>query len=59
MTAKDAFTLTSREWAELEEKYSVVAHLPADRMLARLLKDASKNEQKALALGIMVGRASR
>jgi hypothetical protein len=31
MSAKDAFTFTSREWAELEEKYSVVAHLPADR----------------------------
>ena len=29
------------------------------KMLARLLKDASKNEQKAMALGVMVGRASR
>lgn len=58
MTAKDAFTLTPKEWADLEAKYSDVAHPPADRMLARLLKDASKNEMKALALGIMVGRAS-
>jgi hypothetical protein len=59
MTAKDAFKLTAREWVDLEEQYSQVACLPADRMLARLLKDASKNEMKALALGIMVGRASR
>lgn len=59
MTAKDAFTLTAREWADLEAKYSDVACLPAERMLTRLLKDASKNEQKAMALGIMVGRASR
>ena len=58
-TAKDAFTLSAREWAELEKTYSEVACLPADKMLARLLKDASKNEQKAMALGIMVGRTSR
>jgi len=58
-TAKDAFALSAREWADLERKYSEVACLPADKMLARLLKDASRNEQKAMALGIMVGRASR
>lgn len=58
-TAKDAFALSAREWAELERKYSEVACLPADKMLARLLKDASRNEQKAMALGIMVGRASK
>ena len=58
-TAKDAFTLSAREWAELEKTYSEVACLSAPKMLARLLKDASKNEQKAMALGIMVGRASR
>ena len=58
-TAKDAFSLSAREWADLERKYSEVAWLPADKMLARLLKDASRNEQKAMALGIMVGRASK
>lgn len=58
-TAKDAFALSAREWADLERKYSEVACLPADKMLARLLKDASRNEQKAMALGIMVGRASK
>jgi hypothetical protein len=58
-TAKDAFALSAREWADLERKYSEVACLPADKMLARLLKDASRNEQKAMALGIMIGRASR
>lgn len=58
-TAKDAFTFSAREWEELERTYARVACLPADRMLDRLLKDASKNEQKAMALGIMVGRASR
>jgi hypothetical protein len=58
-TAKDAFALSAREWADLERKYSEVACLPADKMLSRLLKDASRNEQKAMALGIMAGRASR
>ena len=58
-TAKDAFALSAREWADLERKYSEVACLPADKMLARLLKDASKNEQKYLALGVMVGRMSK
>lgn len=58
-TAKDAFALSAREWADLERKYSEVACLPADKMLSRLLKDASRNEQKAMALGIMVGRASK
>ena len=58
-TAQDAFALSAREWADLERKYSEVACLPADKMLARLLKDASRNEQKAMALGIMVGRASK
>lgn len=58
-TAKDAFTLTAREWADLERKYSEVACLPADKMLARLLEGASKEQQKYLALGIMLGRMSR
>jgi hypothetical protein len=33
--------------------------LPADKLVARLLEGAGKEQQKYLALGIMVGRASR
>lgn len=59
MTAKDSFSFTAREWAQLEEEYSEVAHLPADRLTARLLSGATKEQQKFLALGIMIGRMSR
>jgi len=58
-TAKDAFSLSAREWAALERKYADVMALPADKMLARLLEGASKEQQKYLALGVMVGRQSR
>jgi hypothetical protein len=58
-TAKDAFTLSAREWAALERKYADVMALPAEKMLARLLEGASKDQQKYLALGVMIGRASR
>ena len=58
-TAKDAFTPSAREWADLERKYADVMALPAEKMLARLLEGASKEQQKYLALGVMVGRMSR
>jgi len=58
-TAKDAFSLSAREWAALERKYADVMALPAEKMLARLLEGASKDQQKYLALGVMIGRASR
>lgn len=59
MSALDAFSFTPREWAKLEAEYLEVASLGAEKMCARLLKDATKDQQKFLALGIMCGRASR
>ena len=58
-TAKDAFSLSARDWAKLERKYAEVMVLPADKLVARLLEGASKEQQKYLALGIMVGRMSK
>ena len=59
MTAKDAFSLTPTEWNRVEEIYRRVAGLPAEDMLVELLAGASATQQQYLALGIMVGRASR
>ena len=59
MTAKDAFSLTPAEWNRVEEIYRRVAGLPAEDMLVELLAGASRDQQQYLALGIMVGRASR
>ena len=59
MTAKDAFSLTPAEWDRVEERYRTVADLPAEEMLAELLAGASRDQQQYLALGVMVGRASR
>jgi len=59
MTAKDAFSLTPAEWDRVEERYRKVDGLPAEEMLAELLAGASATQQQYLALGIMVGRASR
>ena len=59
MTAKDAFSLTPAEWDWVEEIYSKVAGMPAEEMLVELLAGASATQQRYLALGIMVGRASR
>ena len=59
VTAKDAFSLTPAEWDRVEERYSKVAGLPAEDMLAELLAGASATQQQYLALGVMVGRASR
>ena len=59
MTAKDAFSLTPREWDQVEKRYMKVSGLPAEEMLAELLAGASRDQQQFLALGIMVGRASK
>lgn len=59
MTAKDAFSLSPKEWDMVEEKYRKASHLPAEEMLVQLLAGATVSQQQYLALGIMVGRASR
>ena len=59
MTARDAFSLTPAEWERVEERYKNVSRLPAEDMLVELLAGASATQQQYLALGIMVGRASR
>ena len=59
MTAKDAFSLSPKQWDEVEEKYRQASGLPAEEMLVQLLAGASSDQQAYLALGIMVGRASR
>ena len=59
MTAKDAFSLTPAEWDRVEERYRKVAGMPAEEMLVELLAGASRDQQQYLALGIMVGRASK
>ena len=59
MTAKDAFSLSPAEWDRVEERYRKVAGMPAEDMLAELLAGASATQQQYLALGVMVGRASR
>jgi len=59
MTAKDAFSLTPAEWDRVEEIYRRVAGLPAEDMLVQLLAGASRDQQQYLAIGIMIGRASR
>ena len=59
MTAKDAFSLSTAEWDQVEEIYRKVSCLPAEEMLAELLAGASRDQQQYLALGIMIGRASR
>ena len=59
MTARDAFSLTPTEWERVEERYKNVSCLPAEDMLVELLAGASRDQQQYLALGIMVGRASR
>lgn len=59
MTAKDAFSLSPRQWEELEDRYGKVAGLEPEEMLAALLRGTTIEQQEYLALGIMVGRASR
>ena len=59
MTAKDAFSLAPAEWDRVEERYKNVSCLPAEDMLVELLAGASRDQQQYLAIGIMIGRASR
>lgn len=59
MTALDAFSLSPADWEDVESSYEAVDGLPAEEMLVRLLHNTTKEQQKWLALGLMVGRASR
>lgn len=60
MTAKDAFSLTPAEWDPAHLSISLlVSGLPAEEMLVELLAGANATQQQYLALGIMVGKASR
>ena len=59
MTALDAFSLSESDWEEVESSYEEVDGKPAEEMLACLLQNTTKEQQKWLALGLMVGRASR
>ena len=59
MTAKDAFSLTPAEWDRVEERYRKVSGLPAEELLVELLAGANATQQQYLALGVMIGRASR
>lgn len=59
MTALDAFSLSEKDWEEVEMCYEAVNGLPAEEMLVQLLHRTTAEQQKWLALGLMVGRASR
>jgi hypothetical protein len=69
MTALDAFALSPGEWDAVEARYeAALAKVDlkdteldqASQLVADLLQDlTAKDEQKAFALGIIVGRASR
>ena len=69
MTALDAFSLTPAEWEDVEASYeaalaetSQTAGKDAERaegLLLALLQNTTTEQQKWLALGLMVGRASR
>ena len=69
MTALDAFALSPGEWDAVEARYeAALAKVDpkdteldqASQLVADLLQDlTAKAEQKAFALGIIVGRASR
>lgn len=68
MTAIDAFSLSAADWEDVEASYeAALAEASAgskkdwDRaegLLVRLLQNTTTEQQKWLALGIMVGRAS-
>lgn len=69
MTALDAFSLTPAEWEDVEASYeaalaetSQTAGKDVERaegLLLTLLQNTTTEQQKWLALGLMVGRASR
>ncbi len=58
ITVLDAFSLSQAEWEEVELLYESCLGLTAEEMLVRMLQGAGKEQQKFLALGIMVGRQS-
>ena len=69
MTALDAFSMTPAEWEDVEASYeaalaetSQTAGKDVERaegLLLALLQNTTTEQQKWLALGLMVGRASR
>ena len=69
MTALDAFSLSPAEWEDVEASYeaalaetSQTAGKDVERaegLLLALLQNTTTEQQKWLALGLMVGRASR
>ncbi len=66
MTALDAFSLTPAQWEDVEASYEAAlaeAAGPdwtrAEKLLVQLLHNSTTEQQKWLALGLMVGRASR
>jgi len=69
MTALDAFSLTPAEWEDVEASYeAALAETSqtagkdlerAEGLLLALLQNTTTEQQKWLALGLMVGRASR
>ena len=68
MTVADAFGFSEKQWSELEGRYEVANEIASqpdcrmeypERLMVELLKGLSDVEKMALALGIMVGRASR
>lgn len=69
MTVLDAFSLSQKDWDELDDRYEAAMEKvdrkdteldQASQLVADLLREiTAKNEQKAFALGIIVGRMSR
>ena len=69
MTALDVFSLSPADWEDVENSYgealegtSKVGWSDLERaevLLIQLLQNTTIEQQKWLALGIMVGRASR
>ena len=71
MTAFDAFCLSERQWDQIERQYEEALERAMEsqgspeygleypeRLLVALLDGLSDIEKMALALGVMVGRAS-
>lgn len=68
MTALDAFSLSREDWEDVEASYEAALSETsptagkdwgrAEQMLVSLLQNTTPEQQKWLALGIMVGRAS-
>lgn len=66
MTALDAFSLSPAEWEDVEASYEAAlaeATGPdwerAEKLLVQLIHNTTAEQQKWLALGLMVGRVSR